>query len=446
MNRKKIEAAQSKRCLLIPATTVSILMTLLIFLCPLRSFGEDQVKPGEVIDLGKCIAIALKNHPDMVAAASSQKASISRIGQAKSSYYPQVSINADFMRVKQPSFSSGSTTDSTTDTYDGSVTLNQLLYDFGRTSAQVGIKKFLSESSGANVTTTARDVSYAVKQSYYGLLNARDTLVDNRETVKNFEQHLDMAKKLFEAGIKPMIDVTKAEMDLSQARLSMIKAQNDTRVARLTLTNSMGIDEMPDIKIKDAPPYAEYIIIPEESLNRAYANRPDLKALQWEYDAAKRSIDYAKTGNYPNLSGTAGIGKTGRDFPLNDEWSIGAGLSIPIFTGFNVRYQVDEARSNLITKKAEIDRLKQNIKLDVQKALVNLSEIKEAITVASVGMYQAKQNREQAEGRYAEGIGNAIEVSDALTSELTAKTNYTIVQYQYWLAIAALQKAMGEVE
>ena len=421
-------------------------MTLLIFLCPLRSFGEDQVKPGEVLDLGKCIAIALKNHPDMVAAASGQKASISRIGQAKSSYYPQVSINADFIRVKQPSYSSGSITDSTTDTYDGSVSLNQLLYDFGRTSAQVGIKKFLSESSGANVTTTARDVSYAVKQSYYGLLNARDTLVDNRETVKNFEQHLDMAKKLFEAGIKPMIDVTKAEMDLSQARLSMIKAQNDTRVARLTLTNSMGIDEMPDIKIKDAPPYAEYIIIPEESLNRAYANRPDLKALQWEYDAAKRSIDYAKTGNYPNLSGTAGIGKTGRDFPLNDEWSIGAGLSIPIFTGFNVRYQVDEARSNLITKKAEIDRLKQNIKLDVQKALVNLSEIKEAITVASVGMYQAKQNREQAEGRYAEGIGNAIEVSDALTSELTAKTNYTIVQYQYWLAIAALQKAMGEVE
>ena len=64
-------------------------MTLLIFLCPLRSFGEDQVKPGEVLDLGRCIAIALKNHPDMVAAASGQKASISRIGQAKSSYYPR---------------------------------------------------------------------------------------------------------------------------------------------------------------------------------------------------------------------------------------------------------------------------------------------------------------------------------------------------------------------
>jgi outer membrane protein TolC len=291
---------------------------------------------------------------------------------------------------------------------------------------------------------TSSDVIHEVKVNYYTVLQARDTREANRETVRQFEEHLDMAKKLYETGIKPMIDVTKAEVDLSQARLNLIKADNNLKVSMEMLANSMGLNQSPEFNIKDTESFRDFEIDFNSALDRAYNNRPDLKSLEARYSAAKSSIDLARSGHYPTMSGEALYGYTGNDFPLDSEWNLGAFLSIPIFSGFNVNYKIGEAQANLKTASAGIELLKQNIRLGVKKAIINLDEIKKAMGVASMGVSQARENREMAEGRYAEGLGNSIEITDAYILELNAKTAYANVMYNYWIALANLEKEMGE--
>jgi outer membrane protein len=411
------------------------------FLMP--AFAADQILPGETLDINACIKIALKNHPSIQAAASNIVASENRTGQAKSLYWPQVNVQFDYSRYNQPSSIAG-VDPALFDNYNSAVTLNQLIYDFGRTQSQVKVNKFATESSQADMRNTSSDVVHEVKVNYYTVLQARDTREANRETVRQFEEHLDMAKKLYETGIKPMIDVTKAEVDLSQARLNLIKADNNLKVSMEMLANSIGLNQSPEFNIKDADAFRDFEINFNSALDRAYNNRPDLKSLEARYAASKSSIDLARSGHYPTMSGEALYGYTGNAFPLDSEWNLGAFLSIPIFSGFNVNYKTGEARANLKTAGAGIELLKQNIRLGVKKAIINLDEIKKAMGVASLGVSQARENREMAEGRYAEGLGNSIEITDAYILELNSKTAYANVIYNYWIALANLEKEMGE--
>ena len=215
-------------------------------------------------------------------------------------------------------------------------------------------------------------------------------------------------------GTKPKIDVTKAEVDLSQARLNLLKADNALRIARISLNNAMGVPDAPVYEVKDSTAYQDYPIDLATALKRGYDARPDLVSATAKREAAERSIDLARTGYYPVLSGNAGYGWTGQDFPLDKQWTVGAALNFPLFSGFLTRSQVEEARANLDVAKANEENIRQGIRFEVEQAYYNLKDAREGIVLAEVTVEQAKENRELAQGRYAAGVGNSIEVADAV--------------------------------
>jgi outer membrane protein TolC len=258
-----------------------------------------------------------------------------------------------------------------------------------------------------------------------------------------FRQHLDQARRFYEVGTKPKIDVTKAEVDLSQAKLNLLKADNALRIARITLNNAMGVPDAPGYDVKDSMAYQDYPIDLATALKRGYDARPDLASATAKREAAERSIDLARAGYYPVLSGNAAYGWTGQDFPMDKQWTVGAALNFPLFSGFLTRSQVEEARANLEVARSNEDNIRQGIRFDVEQAYYNLNDTREGIALAEVSVVQAKENRELAQGRYAAGVGNSIEVADAVVLEINSNTAYTNALYYYRLAIANLEKAMG---
>ena len=407
--------------------------------------AADEINPGETLELSRCIAIALKNHPSLLSATGSFDASRSRVYQARSGYYPQVSASSAYSRTHPPGVVSGSggTGKGAFDEYQGSVNLNQTLFDFGKTSTQVEVNSLGAQASRADLEDVTSQVILGVRQAYYGILQAKQSQGANAETVAQFEQHLEQARRFYEVGIRAKIDVTTAEVELSQARLNLLKADNGMRIARITLNNAMGMPDAPGYEVKEDLGYQEYPIDLETALKRGYEMRPDYMAVKARREAAERSIDLAYKGYYPVLSGNAGYGWTGQDFPLEKEWSFGAGLSFPLFSGFLTRYQVEEARGNLEVLKGDEELVRQNVRFDVEQAFYNLKDVREGIVLAKLSVEQAKENRELAQGRYATGVGSTIEVTDALVTEINAKTSYINALYAYRLAIANLEKAMG---
>ena len=144
------------------------------------------------------------------------------------------------------------------------------------------------------------------------------------------------------------------------------------------------------------------------------------------------------------INGTVEYGWSGEEFPLDKEWTIGAGLSIPLFNGFQTRGRIDEAWANLASARAEEELLKQTVGFDIAQAYASLSNVRQRLSLSEVSLKQAMENRGLAEGRYAAGVGSALEVTDAVVAEVTARTAAIRARYDYQLALAGLARAMGE--
>ena len=405
---------------------------------PAGAGAEELIRKGEMLDLQRCIAVALSRHPSIQAAAGTLRAGDSRIGQARSSYYPQLNGSAGYSRTDPTS--AGQVYDS----YSSSVSLSQNLYDFGKTSTQVKIQELSRDSSRSDLDNIRTQVSFGVKQAYFGLLQAGKNRDVSREVVGQFQQHLDQARAFFEVGTKPKFDVTKAEVDLSNAKLTLIKAENAFRLARVALNNAMGLPEAPDYEVADQLSSQRVEIDLDETIRKAYDRRPDLKAIAVKKQSLEQSIELARKGYYPSVTGSAGYGWGGGAFPLDQGWNFGAQLNVPLFSGFSTKYQVAEAQANLEVLAANEALLRQTIDQDVRQAWLNLQEAADRGAAAELTVRQAAENLELANGRYASGVGSPIEVTDALVAASNAKTAQISALYDYKLAQSSLEKAAGE--
>lgn len=422
-----------------------------MFIIPLNAWAEKIIKKDELLGLGQCIEIALKVHPNIVAARNTIDINQSRIGQAEANYFPQVDWSSGYSRNKSTpsrnvaqSSSGQSLSNNAFDLYTSSFTLSQNIFDFGKTPTQVRIQRLNLDSSRADLENVLDQVIFNVKQAYYGVLQAKRNRDVAEETVRQFQQHLDQAKGFYEVGTRPKFDVTKAEVDLSNSKLSLIKAENALRIAKVTLNNALGVPDAPEYTIEDILAFQKYIITFEDAIKRAYNYRPDLRSLITKEESAKESIELAKKGYYPTLSGSASYNWSGEKVSsLDNGWNVGATLTFPIFSGFLTKYQVEESKANLNVLKANEEFLRQSILLDVQQAYLNLLQAEESISTAELTVRQATENLELANGRYAAGVGNPIEVTDAQVSYSSAKTAYNQALYDYKVAQASLEKAMG---
>jgi TolC family type I secretion outer membrane protein len=419
-----------------------LLLITALLIIPCHAGAEDLIRKGDTLDLTQCIEIALKKQPSIVAATNILKVNESKVGQAKANYYPQLNWSSNYSRIS-PAQTTLLRKNDAYDDYQSNLTLSQNIYDFEKTSTQVKIQRLNLDSSRSDFENVSILIVFGVKQAYFSALQAKRNRDVAEETVQQFKQHLDRAKGFFEVGVKPKFDVTKAEVDLSNAKLNLIKMENALRIARVNLNNAIGVPEAPEFTIVDDFIFRKYEISLEDAVKRAYAGRPDLLSLSTKKEAAERTIDLQKKGYFPTLSGNASYGFSGEDFPLEKGWNIGATLTFPLFSGLLTKYQVEEARANLDVLKANEESLKQTIHLDVQQAHLNLREASDRISTTELTVRQANENLELANGRYAAGVGNPIEVTDALVALSNAKTAYIAALYDYKIAQASMEKAMG---
>jgi outer membrane protein len=423
---------------------VSRFIILFILTIPLKVEAENPIKKGERLDIQRCIELAIRNHPVINAARNTVKVNESRIGQARSNYYPQLNWQTGYSRIS-PAIS-GTTRSSGSSTYDqyaSNLNLTQNLYDFEKTATQVQIQNLNTDSSRQDLNATEAQIILGVKQSYYSLVQAEKNREVARESVKQFQIHLEQAKGFFEVGVKPKFDVTKADVDLSNAKLNLIRAENALRIARVNLNNAVGVPDAPEYYLDNTLLFEKYEVDLQEALKKAYDTRPDLRSLMMKVEAGSQSMELAKKGYYPYVAGNANWGFEGQDFPLDKSWNVGATLNIPLFSGFRTKNQVAEAKATLDVLKDNEQSLRMQIRLEVEQAYSNLIEATEGIATAQLAVRQAEENVELANGRYTAGVGNPIEVTDALVALSNAKTTHIAALTGFKTAQASLEKAMG---
>jgi outer membrane protein len=429
---------------------------LVLFLLPGPAAADEELpQPGKPLTLAQCMALALKYHPSLQASQETVIASKARVEQALANYYPQVNANgsynsatANFVFLGGTNFAGGISEKWTFyDVYSAGLSLNQNIYDFGRTSNTVKINRENTKASEQDLVTTKQIVVLNVKQAYYGVLQTLRLIQVAEDTVKQMQDHLAQAQGFYKAGTHPKIDVTKAEVDLANAQLALIQTRNNYKVAQVTLNNALGLRQDLSFTIEDILGFKPMEITLEQILKTAYEQRPEILKLKAQELAQEATIKLAQSSYYPTLSGVANYLYRGTGpSPMYWDLSIGAVLSVPIFSGFSSPNQVVEARANLRNLQAQQEATRQNIRLEADQAYLSLKLANEQVGVTEKSVAQAQENFELATGRYQVGVGSPLEVTDAEVLLANARANYITALYNNKVSEAKIEKAMGVVK
>lgn len=462
-----------------------------IALCTINPTGaiEDiKIQENAILTLNDCISIALNNNPEIRNARYNYGISKANVNIARSEFFPTVGVSTGytFNDINSNGRMSAATN---TNTYTVQATLNQLLWNFGRTNANIKMQKFYLIADKFNFENAVRETTFNVKQRYYEVLAARATVAINRAYVDINERNYLRTKAFFEEGVMSKIDLVNAEVTLSDSKIQLIESSKSYKNALVNLNNAMYVADAPVYSISSTEGFnidndyapvnlknisqtrkKESSELPvsvndaklitsvqklevltnyklndfpytfEECIKMAYENRADLKAYNSTLDAVKENLIYVKRNYYPELAATAGYGF--RNTNSTNSFNVGVNLSSSLNI-MNQKSQVDAAKYQVSIAENSLNQLNKDIYFEVQNAYINMIEIEKQIPLLAVKVKQTLENFELAEGRYYVGLGTYIELQDSKVNYNNAQRSYIETIYQYNVARANLESAIA---
>lgn len=406
---------------------------------------EGSVEKNIDMTLDKCIELALGNNPQINAAFHDILASDARIKQVWANYFPQLSWQTGYTKIKQLQLSDALGKNLTFNYYIlGQVTLQQMLYDFGVTQNQATIKRLDYEAYKTTLSATINDVIYQTKDAYYNLLFAFENRRVAEDTVKKFEMFYNQAKAFYEIGMNPKVDVTIAEVNLSNAKLQLIQADNAVNLAVAKLNNVMGVPFIDKYNVQERLKYQPVDVSFNESVEIARDARPELKLAELKVESANQTMKLVKKSYFPTLSIEGQYQRGGKSWNSNYGYNIGGYLNFPTINGMLIKNEIKEARYLYDKEIANAKNTQNSIYLEIQNAFLTLEEKKNQMPVAILGVKQAKENYELSYGRYRVGEASPTELKDAQINYQQAQLTYYNALYQYNSSKAALEKAIGK--
>jgi len=411
-----------------------------------------QTPPAaQTLTLGQAEALALRNHPKIAAAQNVEYAAGQRVVEARSPYYP--SLNAEITGSQANNLArigAGTLTDSLLFNRQGEgLVLNQLVTDFGRTSNLVANSRLQAQAAAQTTQATRYDVVLEVNRSYYSVLESQALVKVAQETVNARQVLTDQVTALANAQLKSQVDVSFAQVNSSEARLMLIRAQDSLKQAYADLTRALGTYAAPvEYQLVDTPQPSAPPLDTETLVGQAIQNRPELADLRLRYEAARKFEAAEKDLKRPNVNLMA----VGGALPYLDQnprvtpegyEAAALNVEIPIFNGHLFSAREQAAHYEALASNQRLRDLQQQVEHDVRSAWLTASNAFQRIPVTVELLRQARLALELAQGRYNLGLASIVEVTQAELNVTQAQIENVNANYDYQNAWAALQYTLG---
>ena len=335
------------------------------------------------------------------------------------------------------------------------VALSQLLTDFGRTTNLVSAAKLREKAQNANALATTEDIVLATDQAFYTALENQALLEVAQQTVTTRQSVEHQIEELAKNNLKSNLDLTFAQVNLSQAKLLQLDAQNNLDSSMAALAAVLGFDhqvvfELNDEEMRPAEPPSDV----DGLIRTAFQQRPDLQAFGYEQQAAEKFRRAQRDQLFPTISALGIAGGTpvrpdcfGGCFPnyFISSWygAVGVNMSIPIFNGFLLSSQAAEAKYRAQAATENTRDLRDRIARDVRTAWLAANTAFQRVSVTAELAKQADLSLNLAQSRYPLGLGSIVELSQAQLQQTDAAIGYVNAQYQYRLTLSTLDFETG---
>jgi len=331
-------------------------------------------------------------------------------------------------------------------TFDARVQATQSVFDFSSIrrfqASRVNARAAAAENDSARDQTAAQ-----VASLYMQALAAQAHVEAAQANVEMAQATARLSENRKNAGTGTGIEVTRAQVELANARQRLLVAENDQRRARLELLRSLGARLETQLELAGK---LDYVAVPDTPLaaavESALAARPDWKAQQTRENGAGLSYSATKFERLPSVTAFADYGAIGTGINSSlPTRTYGVQMRLPIFDGGRRDARRTQSFSQLRQEQIRTADLRQQVELDIRLALDNLRSAEEQLKVSEEGLAQAGREVEQAQRRYDAGVANSLEPSDAQTRLARARDNRISALLGYNLARVSLGQATGAI-
>ncbi len=397
--------------------------------------AQLPAQPTMRLTLADAQKLAVQNNPRLSSAQYRAAAAHQVPLEYRSSFQP--SLTGSFTSVGADSGSrlaaGGLNNPVVYDRVGSGLTVGQLITDFGRTSNLVGMAKLRAEAQDQATESTRAQILLATSTAYFAVLKAQALLKVANQTVAARQLVVDQVTALAESKLKSTLDVSFANVNLSDAKLLQVQAQNEVKAAEAQLATAMGLpNETAFILAEEAMPD----VLPDTVnplIQQALQNRPELKDLHLQQGAAQRFVSAERALYFPTVGvvGSAGFVPTGEAAVPGRYGAIGLNVSVPIFNGGLFKARKAEAELKAKAVNEDITDEENRIVRDVRVAFLNATTASDRLALTKQLLDQAQLALDLAQSRYDLGLGSIVELSQAQLNLTSAEIANSSAKYDY---------------
>jgi len=408
------------------------------------------------LSLYDCVVKAMDQNPDLEAAAFRADAAAAAVGEARSSWYPDITLSGSYARTDNPpqaffmnlnqrqaDLTEDFNEPEDTDNFRTSLGFRMLLADAGQRSLKIDMSK-LSEAASQDMLNAARnELVFQVTRAYYSAGQAAAMVTVREETISSIEENLRVAQERYAAGSALKSDVLNLEVQSAEARDAWIRALNGFKLAIAALNTAIG-ENVADESNLDLT--VENNLIPpleQVDLNEA-DQRPEQIGTQRQAAAAGLEFKRTRRDRFPRLVAFGSMDWDSDSLNgMEDSYIVGAALELDLFTGFRKDAETAGAMAREAEARARADSLRNQLRFDLQRAHLNSLEAWSRIDVAAKSLASANEVHRITRERYEEGSADITELMSAQTGQTASRTRDVAARFDYLIATADLTRARG---
>ena len=418
---------------------------------PMPAAPQNTTQPaGPQLTLAQAEQIAIRNNPNISVARLLALAQAQVTREVRSAEMPTAIGNLTAVDAHENSrITAGLLNNpSVYDRAAGGLTVSQLITDFGRTHNLVLSAESLAKAQLESAHATELDITLTVDQAFYQALTAQAVLKVAQSTVAERQATADQVGALTKAKIRSNLDLSFADVQLSQSQLLLLDAENSAQAAMAALNNVLGSEQDQQYTLVDEtnnnPPPAPDD--PETLVTAAFSVRPDLAAMKDQFISARQYSAAEHDLWLPTISAIGAVGGTPvRADQIQSSWygAAGANISIPVFNGFLYNAEARDAKLRAQAAQENVRNLRDTIARDVRTAVLNAQTAYQRIAVTRQLLDQSNFALDLATARYKIGLSGIVEISEAQLNQTQAEIANTNARYAYQTALAVVRYETG---
>jgi outer membrane protein len=406
---------------------------------------------GSTLTLAQAEHLALEHNPNITIARLLQLAQGQVVREARSGELPTSVLNLtavgshDNSRITAGVLNNPSVYNRAA----GGVTVSQLITDFGRTRNLIRNAQSNTRAQVEIERATADDITLAIDQAFYQALTAQSVLKVAQQTVATRQTTGQQIGALTRQKLRSTLDLSLADVQVSQAQLLLLDAQNASSAAMATLNAILGSEADQEYQLVDETPSSPQPAPdkPEDLVQVAFRQRPDLASLNDRWLAARQFASAEHDLVRPTISALAAAGGTPiRADQIQSSWygAAGGNVTIPVFNGFEYTARAHEADFRAQAASEQVRNLRDVIARDVRNAVLNAQIAFQRIAVSKQLLDRANSALELAQARYKVGLSGIVDLTQSQLAQTQAEIEYTNTRYSYQSALAIVRYQTGQ--